>query len=322
MGCFCPALHDGVCFLLDELVVLANDPAQDDKNFPTATLLTVILAISHFALMILAIIALTGGTGLPAWNRVVLFFAFGLFFGQVSNSNGHELIHQTSPRLRSLGHWVFISHLFGHHASAHPKVHHRFVGSVSDPNSAPLGMSFYRFAPRAWIGSFKQGFRVETKQWQVHPGGWWTHPYVAHITGALACISMAFLLGGQWGIVVYVALAAYATTQLLMSDYVQHYGLRRLAKTDGQLEPVTARHSWNAPHWFSNFLMLAAPRHSDHHSHPGKHYPNLQIEESSPTLPRSLPTMGFIALTPKRWRRIMDPLAKRWENLPVDIDLR
>lgn len=301
-------------FALDELVAIASNPDEAEVEFPAATKLSVALAMAHFALMALAVLALTGTTGLAVWERVLVFFAFGLFFGQVSNSNAHELIHRSSRVLHNLGKWVFISHLFGHHTSAHAKVHHRYVGSNMDPNSARLGEPYYRFAARAWVGSFRRGLAVETEAWQASPHSWWHHPYVTYVAGAIVFLLLAALTGGVAGIFAYVALAGHATAQLLLSDYVQHYGLRRKIRADGQLEPVGPRHSWNSPHWFSNYLMLAAPRHSDHHAHPTRQYPALQLPapEIAPTLPRSLPVMGFIALHPARWRRMMDPLAAKW----------
>lgn len=113
-----------------------------------------------------------------------------------------------------------------------------------------------------------------------------------------------------------IGLATYAQVQLLLSDYVQHYGLRRRALPNGKLEPIDIQHSWNAPHWFSNYLMLAAPRHCDHHLHPAKPYPALTLPtpDQAPCLPRSLPVMASVALYPRLWRRVMDPLVAHWQN--------
>jgi alkane 1-monooxygenase len=85
-----------------------------------------------------------------------------------------------------------------------------------------------------------------------------------------------------------------------LSDYVQHYGLRRAAG-----ERVATAHSWNAPQWFSSSLMLNAPRHSDHHAHPTRPYPALRLEDDAPILPWPLPLACFVALIPRLWRRKM-----------------
>lgn len=300
--------------VLDELVARAPHQTRPDQEFPSGNRLSVFLAMTHFPLMALAVWALTGGSGLAVWERVAVFFAFGLFFGQVSNSNAHELIHRSNLTLHRLGMWVFVSHQFGHHTSAHPIIHHRFVATDRDPNSARSAESFYRFAPRAWVGSFARGLRAETRRLKTARKGLWRHPFITYVGGAAFLVTLAGALGGASAVLVYVLLASYATAQLLLSDYVQHYGLTRKIQTDGRPEPVTSRHSWDAPHWFSNYLMLGAPRHSDHHAHPSKGYASLELapNQSSPTLPHSLPVMGFIALNPRRWRRVMDPLAAQW----------
>jgi len=55
--------------------------------------------------------------------------------------------------------------------------------------------------------------------------------------------ALAFAWGGITTALAYIALAAYAQSQLLLSDYVQHYGLTR--KTTGaKPEPVGPSHSW------------------------------------------------------------------------------
>ena len=84
---------------------------------------------------------------------------------------------------------------------------------------------------------------------------------------------------------------------------------------NGRLEAVSARHSWNTAHRFSGAMMLNAPRHSDHHTHPSRSYPSLELlEEEMPMLPYSLPMMAVIALMPPLWRRVMDSRVETWEN--------
>jgi alkane 1-monooxygenase len=289
---------------LDMLVQLTQPPSDAQAEFPAANGLSTILALSHLMLLP-ALVFVLSHDQLGVFEKVLIFFASGLFFGQVSNSNAHELVHRTNPFLRRLGIWVYISILFGHHASAHPKVHHRFVGTDMDPNSAPKGMSYYTFLPRAWIGSFKAGLLAETTlRAQAPKGG--LHPYVLYIGGAISCMTLAVIIGGLSGLIIYIALAFYATCQLILSDYVQHYGLRRRMRAQGGFEPVGTAHSWNSPHWFSSFLMLNAPRHSDHHAHPMTPYVALQMTPDMPMWPRPLPAMAALALFPHPWRRVMD----------------
>src|SRR6056297_1488978 len=85
-------------FALDQLIG-TRDPEEDPgRALPAADALSVTLALSHLALLPLVVWSLsTPGPGLG--ERVGLFFAAALFFGQVSNSNAHELIHRGDKRL-------------------------------------------------------------------------------------------------------------------------------------------------------------------------------------------------------------------------------
>ncbi len=307
-----------VTFALDEMIAVTGR-AKPGSEFPAADVLSVLLALTHFGLLILAILALSGHFGWTFAERIVGFFAFGLFFGQISNPNAHELIHRTDKRLFNLGKWVFITLLFGHHTSAHRHVHHRFVGTKHDPNTASLGESFYSFAPRAWRGSFIEGLRAEgALRSRAGNSSFLHHPYFSYIGGAFLTLFFSWLIAGWAGVLSLVLLAFYAQMQLLLSDYVQHYGLVRHVLADGKLEPVAPHHSWNAPHWFSDYLMLSAPRHSDHHAHPARRYPLLELpsREAAPMLPYGLPATAAVALFPRSWRRMMDVRARHWREKP------
>ena len=310
-----------VTFTLDTLITPREDqgdePATADRDLPEADALSVALALVHFPLLFAVVASLASGS-LPPATWFALFAGAGLFFGQVSNSNAHELIHRSRRPLFTLGKWVYISLLFGHHTSAHTKVHHRYAASAEDPNSARENEGFYRFAKRAWWGSFTRGYAAEqadiARARATGTGGRRMNPYVTYCAGALGfCIAMAALYG--WGgLGAFLLIAWYAQTQLLLSDYVQHYGLRRKTRDNGRLEPIGPGHSWNATQWFSRHLMLNAPTHSDHHAHPARPYPALRRMPDAPTLPSTLPAMAMIALFPKIWRRIMNPRLADWRE--------
>ncbi|KAA9010224.1 alkane 1-monooxygenase [Histidinibacterium aquaticum] len=294
---------------LDEAVAAVLPEADAGAEFPSADWLSVALGLAHMAVLFGTVAALSSGR-LAAWEGICLFLAAGLFLGQVSNSNAHELIHRGSRGLRRLGTAVYVTLFFGHHASAHPLVHHVHVATPRDPNSARLGESYWRFAPRAWIGSFRAGLAAESARMARAGRPAWRHPYLVYTAGGLAALLLSALIGGLGGMAAHMTLAGFAVSQLLMSDYVQHYGLTRRIGPDGKAEPVGAAHSWNSPHWFTSALMLNAPRHSDHHAHPSRPYPELALEPDAPRLPYSLPVMACLALSPRRWRRVMTPRAE------------
>ncbi|SEQ28575.1 alkane 1-monooxygenase [Thalassovita taeanensis] len=296
-------------FAMDRLGEKVVAQTASRAEFPSGDGLSVMLGLLHLPLLGLAVWSLSGASALSAWERIGLWVGYGLFFGQVAHPNAHELIHRSNRWLRGLGKMVYITLLIGHHASAHPKVHHIHVATDQDPSSARLGEGFWRFARRSWIGAFRAGWQAETRMRGrlSPPPPAWSHPYAGYIGGAVATLAAAFVLARAPGVIAVLAVATYAQLQMLLSDYVQHYGLRRPLREDGRPEPVGPQHSWNTPHWFSSAMMLNAPRHSDHHMHPTRPYPALQLEATMPILPHSLPVMAVIALWPGLWRRLMDP---------------
>ncbi|MGX9856159.1 alkane 1-monooxygenase [Limimaricola variabilis] len=282
-------------------------PPRTGVEFPASGLLSGIIGLAHFALLAATVAALSHGWLGPA-EKAGLFIATGLWLGQVSNANAHELIHRSGRGARRLGVAVYASLLFGHHASAHPLVHHVRVATREDPATARRGEGFWRYALRAWRGGFREGFIAERARRKGHR----LHPYAAYAGGAALALAVSAFIGGWRGIAAHLALAGFAQVQLLLSDYVQHYGLERVRRVDGRLEPVGARHSWNSPHPVSSWMMLNAPRHSDHHARPMRPYPALELPEAAPMLPRSLPVMACLALWPRMWRRVMDPRVAEW----------
>jgi alkane 1-monooxygenase len=297
---------------LDQFLPVLAPDAPEGAEFPAADALLVVLGLAHLAAMPVVVWALAGDSGLAAWERVVLFAAFGLWCGQVSNPAAHELIHRGNRWMFRLGAAVYASLLFGHHASAHRLVHHRHAASRKDPNTARRGEGFYRFFLRAWAGSFRAGWLAEEDRRK----GRGLHPYIGYMAVSVLALSIGWLVAGWAGVAVWILLSLHAQSQLLLSDYVQHYGLVRTPLPDGRLEPVGDRHSWNAPHWFSAAVMLNAPRHSDHHAHPSRPYPALRLPEvaAAPRLPYALPVCCVVALVPPLWRRMIHPHLQAWRG--------
>lgn len=299
---------------LDQIRGLFMGDAPEGAEFPGADPLLAGLALGHLLALPAVVWAIAGDSGLGGWQRAALMLGAGLWFGQVSNPMAHELIHRGSRLLYGLGVAVYTSLLFGHHSSAHRLVHHRHAASAEDPNSARSGEGFYRFFLRAWAGSFVKGWAEENALRARSQAGRGLHPYAVYLGGAAVALCLAYAIAGGWGVVVWGGLALHAQVQLMLSDYVQHYGLSRARRPDGRLEPVAARHSWNAPHWFSSSLMLNAPRHSDHHAHPARPYPALRLPgpDEAPHLPWPLPVACTLALVPPLWKRAIRPHLAKW----------
>lgn len=306
--------------LLDRILPALRDEAPEGAEFPAADGLLIAIALGHILLLPLVCHAVAGESGLGAGGRIMLFVAAGFWFGQVAVPAAHELIHRGGRGLFALGVLVYGTVLFGHHASAHRLVHHPLAASAEDPNTAPMGRSYYRFALRAWGGSFRAGWRAENDL-RRKAGRRGVHPYAIYLGLALASLCIGWQIAGAAGVAVWAGLGFHAQSQLLLADYVQHYGLVRARRADGRLEPMALRHSWNAPHRYSARLMLNAPRHSDHHTHPARGYPSLRLPApaEAPVLPWSLPVACMVALVPPLWRRAIHPRLAPWRR-PADAE--
>ncbi|MBY5933061.1 alkane 1-monooxygenase [Tateyamaria omphalii] len=293
-----------VVFFLDKL------PVRPAATQATGHRLSEVLGLAHFVLLGLSVWAM--GTELPTLDKGLIIVAAGLFFGQVSNSNAHELIHRANRWAFRLGAACYSSILFGHHTSAHRLVHHIHAATEKDPATALRGEGFWAYLPRTWVGSFRAGLRAER---QRHGGSAVPPPYLFYGIGAALSLGAAALLAGTSGLVGLILISLYAQAQLMLSDYVQHYGLLRKTMPDGRREPMGPAHSWNAPHWYSAAMMLNAPRHSAHHARPATAFPQLDLDaERMPMLPHSLPVMAVLALVPPLWRRVMDKRVDRWAS--------
>ena len=307
--------------LVDQLIPLTAGGAEEDAEFPAADALLVAIALGHLVALPLVTWAIAGNSGLTTPDRVLLFFAAGFWFGQIAHPAAHELIHRTRRPMFQLGAAIYVTLLFGQHASAHRLVHHRHVASLLDPNTARQGEGFYHFAWRAWRGSFAEGLRAETDL-RTRAATRSLHPYAAYLIGGTLCLILASAIAGLPGLLIWIALALHAQSQILLSDYVQHYGLVRASGPDGRLEPVGTRHSWNTAHWFSSAMMLNAPRHSDHHAHPQRPFPALRLPpaDQAPRLPWPLPLACAMALSPRLWRRAIRPHLARWTAISETQD--
>jgi alkane 1-monooxygenase len=88
---------------------------------------------------------------------------------------------------------------------------------------------------------------------------------VLSIVSAILFTALIFFVYGVQGGVLFVLEALGSIFYLEAINYIEHYGLLRKRNEKGEYEKVTIRHSWNAPHRISNYLLFKLQRHSDHH---------------------------------------------------------
>ena len=254
-----------------------------------------------------AVILPFGSPGLLGW-----LLGTGVIGGTLAINVAHELIHKPGHfepalggiLLASVGHPGFkIEHLRGHHVQ---------VSTPHDRSSAPLGMSVWRFLPRALAGNARAAWRLETGRLQGQGRMPWSCYNELLRWGLLWLVfaaSMALTLGAG-GLLDFIAVGLIAASSLEVTNYVEHYGLQRRELSRGHYERVTHLHSWNAAQRYTNWLLFELQRHSDHHAHARRRYPELRHHPDSPQLPAGYATMFVLALIPPLWRRVMDPRAR------------
>jgi alkane 1-monooxygenase len=253
---------------------------------------------------------------LVLWERLALFFGVGIMTGTVGINYAHELAHQKNRLERWLGDLLLALVLYGHFRSEHLLVHHAWVGTPRDPVTARYNEGFHRFFFRVLWQCWRSSFRAE-RAMLARRGRPWHHPsnpFWRYWGLQAAFVLLAALIGGWQGVGLFCFQAIVAIWQLELTNYIEHYALTRKHLGAGRYEHVLPRHSWNAAHRVSNWLLINLQRHSDHHYKPDRRFPLLQHhpEADAPQLPLGYPAMTALAMVPPLWRRVMNPKVRRW----------
>lgn len=233
-------------------------------------------------------------------------------------ATGHELVHRTAKWERGLGELLLSSIAFAHYQTEHVFIHHRHVGTPTDPVFAAKGQSFWSYLPRALFRNLLETWRAECDRlarlglpaW--HP----TNPFWRYTLLTAAWGVLYAWMGGWFGVGLYLLHSLIAMTILRIIDYVEHYALPRRLLPSGRYERTQPRHSWNSSHRFSNWALWNVQRHSDHHRMASRPYPLLQHfdEDIAPQLPYNYTVMAALVLIPPLWFRIVDPRVDAWRE--------
>ncbi|EPX77785.1 alkane 1-monooxygenase [Litoreibacter arenae] len=312
----------GMFSVLDAIIGLNLDNAdlettEDDLFW--YRVITMMWFPLQFVLIFGMIAYATRADHLSGWEQIALFFGVGVISGTIGINYSHELMHQKNKLERWLGDLLLASVLYSHFRSEHLLVHHRYVGTPKDPVTARYNEGFHRFFPRVLRESLVSSWRAEKAMLARKglPATDLSNPFWRYWALQAGMLILAFLIGGWAGLGLFVFQAYVAIWQLELVNYVEHYGLTRKHLGDGKYEHVQPRHSWNAAHKASNWLLINLQRHSDHHYKPDRRFPLLQnyTEEDAPQLPYGYPVMTLAAMVPPVYRRIMNPRVRKWRAM-------
>lgn len=219
---------------------------------------------------------------------VVVKFLFGSNAAISGLIAAHELIHRRSRPLRALGRVLLLLCCYEHFATEHIRGHHRRAGQMTDPATARLGETYAQFWRRTVPAQFLSAWRLESQRLRLASTLNWRWLYHRVLQGVVAEVGLLGAIGIGFG---PVALAAFALQALMAVrnleaiNYVQHWGLERLA---GSSRPQDA---WRTDTWCSTYLLLGLAHHAHHHRRPGLRYYRLKDSPSAPKLP-----CGYFAL--------------------------
>jgi alkane 1-monooxygenase len=257
-------------------------------------------------------VAATGDASLAA--RSGLAVAVGIVNGVLGITAAHELIHRSARWERGVGAALLALVCYGTFKIEHIRGHHVTVSTPKDRSSATMGQSLYAFLPVSIVANVTAAWALEAGQLQ-RKGHSAFGPFneVLWLTAASVVIAAAFAIAfGTVGLGFFVVQSLVAIVLLEIVNYIQHYGLRRRQMPDGRYERTTMHHSWNAPYRLSNWFLFNLQRHSDHHAHADRRYAVLRHFDDSPMLPTGYGGMVLLALVPRLWFRVMDPLVQSY----------
>ncbi|MFI1911587.1 alkane 1-monooxygenase [Nocardia sp. NPDC020380] len=263
------------------------------------------LPIQLIGLIIAAV--MWAGDDLSVLDKLGLAATLGFVSGIGINA-AHELGHRVESMERWLSKLALAQSAYGHFFVEHNKGHHARVATPDDPASARMGESLWEFLPRSVIGGFRSAIHLEHDRLRRRGKGWFS--VQNHILQAWSMTVVLFgVLVGLFGVRIlpYLLLQAVIGAALLETvNYVEHYGLLRRKRPNGNWARCSPRDSWNSDRLVTNIFLFHLQRHSDHHANPGRRYQTLRSSEESPQLPAGYATMILLALLPPLWRYVMD----------------
>jgi alkane 1-monooxygenase len=262
----------------------------------------------------------------PIWETLLFAFSVGLVTGGIGITVAHELGHKASKWEQFLSKMVYMTVAYMHFFIEHNRGHHVNVSTFDDPATSRLGENFYQFYPRTFVGSLHSAWKLEVSR--LSKSGLKTLHYKNEMLryAVVMILFCGFLFGissyikGSFAyeaVIFFVVQAFVAISLLELTNYIEHYGLRRKEVSPGKFEKVLPGHSWNQNYFVSNAFLFHLQRHSDHHASAGRRYQALRHYDEAPQLPYGYEVMILIALIPPLWFKMMHPILENWETKKV-----
>lgn len=328
---FAPRPLKKVFALTGPLLLHVVIPAVDvmvgqDQNNPTAEQVKLLEQDPYYARLVKSFIPLqyaaniyaaylTSRATTPWIDKILLGFTMGAINGVAINT-AHELSHKSSRSDHLLSHLALVPTGYNHFRVEHPYGHHKRAATPEDPASSQMGESFYQFWPRTVIGSLRSAIEIETRRLKRKGLGFWSKDNELLQGWSMSVVFHGGLLGvfGRGALPYLFTQSLYGISLFELINYIEHYGLLRQKKADGQYQRTMPEHSWNNNNIVTNLFLYQLQRHSDHHAYPTRPFQALRHFDEAPELPGGYASMLLPALIPKLWFKMMDPLVYKHYN--------
>jgi len=220
----------------------------------------------------------------------------------------HELIHRRSIIDQLFGSVLLCFECYGTFRVEHIYGHHLDVCTPHDASSAPIGRSVYAAVLRSVHKNVVKSYRI-SKKMATKSRLYAIEPYACSLLSCSIVIAF-YWFGGLDSAIIFVLQAFVAVSFLEAINYVQHYGLRRKKCPNGEYEKVSRRHAWCAATPYTQVDMLKLSSHAEHHVYERRPFSMLTIRMADRSLPVGYIASVFVALLPRWWFAMMDPLVR------------
>ena len=234
--------------------------------------------------------------------------SMGLMCGVLGINIGHELGHRSNRFERFIGELLLLSSLENHFLPYHNRGHHTNVGTKSDPATARRNEWLYVFWFRSQIGSYFQAWKIEFTRMKIMKKHMFNYENKMLQYSVLHLIFLGSIYS-YFGLVVLIYFLSAATIGILMLEtvnYIEHYGLYRQKRENGNYETVKRKHSWNSNHVIGRVVLFELSRHSDHHFKADRPYQLMETSEESPVMPTGYPGMMLLSFIPPIFFMVMN----------------
>ncbi|HKK88288.1 MAG TPA: alkane 1-monooxygenase [Saprospiraceae bacterium] len=266
-----------------------------------------VLIIYGFVLLFLYELDKGEWTSTEYWGQLI---SLGIVMGAGGINVAHELGHRSNKKEQFMAKLLLLPSLYMHFIIEHNRGHHKNVATRKDPATARFNENFYQFWLRSVSHSYLHAWQLDlqykrSKGMKSHE--FWKLDMFWFNVAQILYLALAYFFFGWVGFLSVLIAGIISFSLLELINYIEHYGMERKLKNNGQYERVGLQHSWNSDKKLGRIVLYELTRHSDHHFRASKKYQLLESNEKSPNLPLGYPASMIMALLPPLWFAIMNP---------------